>query len=152
MRCAGRPAISWFSKAIEPALGRSVPAIKLKVVLLPDPFGPIRPRISPAATLNDTRLTARNPSKLLLTPLTESTSTPVAETPYRGRRLRPRRDGNRHQAAYGFDFGSGITSSAVLILSGQTIASTSPCACVTQAETRKFWPANSLPGGANLTP
>src|SRR5215469_9963351 len=99
MRYAGRPAISWFSKAIEPTVGRNVPAIKLKVVLLPEPFGPIRPRISPAATLNDTRLTARNPSKLLLTPLTESTSTPVAGTPCRGRDVRPRWGENRRQAA-----------------------------------------------------
>ena len=33
--------------------------MQLKVVLLPDPFGPIRPRISPSSTANETSWTAR---------------------------------------------------------------------------------------------
>src|SRR5215510_9001545 len=32
--------------------------MQLKVVLLPDPFGPMRPRISPSSTSNDTLLAA----------------------------------------------------------------------------------------------
>ena len=32
---------------IEPADGGKVPDSMLKIVLLPEPFGPIRPRISP---------------------------------------------------------------------------------------------------------
>ena len=55
-------------------LGFSAPAIRLKVVLFPEPFGPIRPRISPSATSNATFLTARKPSKLLVSPSTASTS------------------------------------------------------------------------------
>src|SRR5215510_7578571 len=61
--CAGRPVMSSSRNRIEPAVGRSVPAIRLKVVLLPDPFGPMRPTISPSRTSKDTRLTARNPPK-----------------------------------------------------------------------------------------
>src|SRR6187549_990235 len=34
--------------------------MQLKVVLLPDPFGPISPRISPSSTANETSWTARN--------------------------------------------------------------------------------------------
>src|SRR5262245_31415628 len=66
------PAISLPSSRIEPELGRSVPAIRLKVVLLPEPLGPMRPRISPACTSKDTWLTARNPPKRLQRPSTLS--------------------------------------------------------------------------------
>ena len=48
MRLAGRPAISSPSNLIEPAVGAYMPAMQLKIVLLPEPFGPIRPRISPS--------------------------------------------------------------------------------------------------------
>src|SRR4029077_10739835 len=51
-----------------------VPESMLKIVLLPDPFGPIRPTISPRSTLNDTLLTAVNPPKRFESPLTVSTS------------------------------------------------------------------------------
>ena len=47
MRCGGAPAISRPWKRIEPAVGANVPESMLKIVLLPEPFGPIRPRISP---------------------------------------------------------------------------------------------------------
>src|SRR5215471_11523114 len=74
MRCAESPAISLPLKRIEPAVGRKVPAIRLNVVLLPEPFGPIRPRISPSRTANDTWLTARKPPKRLVSPSTASMS------------------------------------------------------------------------------
>src|SRR5512132_3898293 len=45
----------------------------LKIVLLPEPFGPIRPRISPFSTLNDTLLTAVKPPKRFTNPSTVST-------------------------------------------------------------------------------
>ncbi len=51
MACGATPAISRPSKLIEPAVGTSVPDSMLKIVLLPEPFGPIRPRISPCSTL-----------------------------------------------------------------------------------------------------
>ena len=67
------PAISRPSKRIEPAFGLSAPAIRLKIVLLPDPFGPIRPRISPARRSKPTSLTAVKPPKRLVRPSTSST-------------------------------------------------------------------------------
>src|SRR5437588_7964137 len=74
MRCGGLPAISRPWKRIEPAVGGKVPDSMLKIVLLPEPFGPIRPRISPLSTLKDTSLTAVNPPKRLINPLTTSTA------------------------------------------------------------------------------
>src|SRR5216684_1929516 len=71
--CAGCPAISAPPKTIEPLLGRSAPAIRLKIVLLPEPLGPMRPRISPCRTSNDTWLTARKPPKRFDRALTAST-------------------------------------------------------------------------------
>ena len=58
---------------IEPAVGTSVPDSMLKIVLLPEPFGPIRPRISPCSTRNDTLLTAVKPPKRFTNPSTTST-------------------------------------------------------------------------------
>src|SRR4030095_4048798 len=46
----------------------------LKIVLLPDPFGPIRPRISPFLTPNDTLLTAVKPPTRWVRPWTASKS------------------------------------------------------------------------------
>src|ERR1700704_2077040 len=76
MRCGAVPAISAPSNSIEPAVGTSVPDSMLKIVLLPEPFGPIRPRISPCSTLNDTLLTAVKPPKRFTSPLTSSTAEP----------------------------------------------------------------------------
>src|SRR5947209_20383333 len=70
------PPISEPSSRIEPEVGRSAPAIRLKIVLLPEPLGPISPRISPLRSSNETRLTARNPPKLLLRDSTTSTGRP----------------------------------------------------------------------------
>ena len=49
--CGGRPDSSWPSNFIEPEVGANVPESMLKIVLLPEPFGPIRPRISPCSDL-----------------------------------------------------------------------------------------------------
>src|SRR6476620_12671870 len=73
MRCGATPAISAPSNRIDPAVGTSVPDSMLKIVLLPEPFGPIRPRISPCSTRNDTLLTAVKPPKRFTNPLTVST-------------------------------------------------------------------------------
>jgi hypothetical protein len=43
------------------------------MVLLPEPLGPIRPRISPSSTSKDTALTAVKPPNRLVSPWTEST-------------------------------------------------------------------------------
>src|SRR5713101_6925505 len=87
--CAARPAMSPPSKRIEPALGGKVPAIRLKIVVLPEPFGPMRPRISPGLTAKDTPLTARNPPNRFARPATSSTLAPVPHvlfSPYPARR------------------------------------------------------------------
>src|SRR2546423_502741 len=86
MRCGALPAISAPSNSIEPAVGTSVPESMLKIVLLPEPFGPIRPRISPSSTWNETFATAVKPPKRLTSPLTSST---------RARSLRRVRRGGR---------------------------------------------------------
>src|SRR4051812_257426 len=104
MRYGAEPAISCPSKLIEPAVGASVPDSMLKIVLLPEPFGPIRPRISPFSTLNDTLLTAVKPPKRFTRPFTASTAVPplllcrgllVAER----RSLRQRQHGFAHRLA-----------------------------------------------------
>ena len=46
---------------MEPALGTRAPEMQLKAVVLPEPFGPMSPRISPSRTSNDTSLRAMNP-------------------------------------------------------------------------------------------
>src|SRR5258708_2412907 len=77
--CGGRPDNSVPSNIIEPAVGSNVPDSMLKIVLLPEPFGPIRPRISPCSTRNDTLLTAVKPPKRLTRPSTTSTAIPSLE-------------------------------------------------------------------------
>ena len=52
-----------------PALARSSPAMMRKVVLLPHPQGPNRHTTSPAETARFTFLTAVNPPKCFVTPL-----------------------------------------------------------------------------------
>ncbi len=73
MRCGATPESSAPSNRIDPAVGTSVPDSMLKIVLLPEPFGPIRPRISPCSTRNDTLLTAVKPPKRFTNPSTVST-------------------------------------------------------------------------------
>ena len=55
---------------MEPAVGAYMPAMQLNVVLLPEPFGPMSPRISPSSTSNDTFDTAVKPSNILVRPET----------------------------------------------------------------------------------
>src|SRR5207253_956254 len=61
-------------KRIEPAVGDRSPAMQLKKVDLPAPFGPIRPTISLALTARLASLRARKPPKARLT-LSTSSST-----------------------------------------------------------------------------
>ena len=49
-----------------PAVGGKKPLSRLKQVVFPAPFGPIRPTISPASTVMSTRLTAASPPKCLV--------------------------------------------------------------------------------------
>src|SRR5262252_817946 len=55
---SGSVTISWPSIRTAPVVGRRMPAIDRSVVVLPAPFGPQRPTISPAATSNDRSSTA----------------------------------------------------------------------------------------------
>src|ERR1700692_3122250 len=76
IRCGAKPEISAPSNFIEPEVGANVPESMLKIVLLPEPCGPIRPRISPRSTLNDTLLTALKPPNRLTRLSTTSTAVP----------------------------------------------------------------------------
>ena len=67
------------SSQTSPASARIVPPIRLKVVVLPEPFGPIRPVIVPRSTSNEHPSTARTPSKLRSRPLTSSSVPPAPE-------------------------------------------------------------------------
>ena len=69
-----RPASSSPRKTIEPDVAPSAPETQLNIVVLPEPFGPIRPRISPGTTSNETALSAVKPPKCLVTLLTVSTA------------------------------------------------------------------------------
>src|SRR5215207_1907042 len=66
-----------------PAVGGNRPQIRLTIVLFPEPFGPISPKIRPGSTLRSTPSTARTPPKCLLSPLSASTDcfSPPREEP-----------------------------------------------------------------------
>ena len=55
------------SNRISPELGASVPLIRLISVVLPAPFGPITPRISPRCSIKLTSSTATRPAKRRVT-------------------------------------------------------------------------------------
>src|SRR5215467_14007782 len=57
--------------------------MRLKTVVLPDPFGPSRPRISPSCTVNETSSTARRPPKVLVRFRTSSSGCWLTATPGR---------------------------------------------------------------------
>src|SRR5947208_16883504 len=74
--------------------------MQLNVVLLPEPFGPIRPRISPSFTSNETLFTARRAPNLLVRPETVSMGMgiPLARVPDAVQRATVhRRSGTRHR-------------------------------------------------------
>ena len=80
------------SNSIDPAVGGKAPESMLKIVLLPEPFGPIRPRISPCSTSNETRFTAVKPPKRFVSESTTSTAAHPFASQDR-RRARRRGDG-----------------------------------------------------------
>ena len=73
----GRSASDLLPRKADRADGRRarVPESMLKIVLFPDPFGPINPRTSPSASANETSLTAMKPPNRLKSPVTSSTET-----------------------------------------------------------------------------
>ena len=63
----GQRAMDLPSNRISPELGASVPLIRLTSVVLPAPFGPMTPRISPCCSVKQTSLTAISPAKRRVT-------------------------------------------------------------------------------------
>ena len=69
----GRPVMSRPSSAIRPRSGLTAPAMQLKSVVLPDPFGPMIPTSSPAPTVRSMSASAVTPAKRLVSPATSRT-------------------------------------------------------------------------------
>src|SRR3990170_4476066 len=67
-----RPAISSPRNRMEPAVRGRAPETQLNAVVLPEPFGPMSPRISPSRTSYETALRAVKPPNRLVSPLTVS--------------------------------------------------------------------------------
>src|SRR5690606_17087571 len=61
---------------IVPAVGCMAPQSRFTIVVLPEPFGPTRPTISPSVTSKETLSRARTPPKSLVTPWTETSTRP----------------------------------------------------------------------------
>src|SRR6266849_329725 len=70
--------ISSPRRRTEPAVGGSAPDTQLNSVVLPEPLGPISPRISPSRTSNDTPLSAVKPPNRFVSPETVSISEGVS--------------------------------------------------------------------------
>ena len=67
------PVMARPSMRTSPAEGASWPRMQLNSVDLPEPFGPIRPRISPSRTSKETPSTARMPPNAFASPRTSRT-------------------------------------------------------------------------------
>ena len=89
MRWLGQPATSTPSIRTVPASGRSIPMMSFITVDLPEPLGPISPRISPGAMSSAMPPTATSPPNRLTSPETCSSavlSRVVIAAPASGRR------------------------------------------------------------------
>src|SRR5262249_2131858 len=65
----------WISLPFQstlPEVGGRSPAIMLRSVVLPEPFGPMMPTISPGSTAKEISATATRPANCLLSPRTSS--------------------------------------------------------------------------------
>src|ERR1700675_480883 len=69
------------SKRIAPPLTGSTPDTQLMSVVLPEPFGPMSPKRSPALTDRLTPLSAVKPPKRLTSPCTSSSASAIASAP-----------------------------------------------------------------------
>src|SRR6266849_1643198 len=89
---------------MRPALGAKTQVIRLSSVVLPDPFGPKMPTISPDVMENDTSDTAVSPPKRFVSSMTSSSTAPALKRADHA--LRQNQDGqNQHQAV---EHGSGL--------------------------------------------
>src|SRR5262245_48067988 len=68
--CGGSPVMSCPSKRMVPALTGRTPDTQLMRVVLPEPFGPMRPKRSPGRTERLTPFSAVKPPKRLTSPST----------------------------------------------------------------------------------
>ena len=68
--CGGRPVSSRPRKRTLPASGVTKPDTRSNSVVLPAPFGPIRPVMLPSTTVNETWSTASRPPNALDSPAT----------------------------------------------------------------------------------
>src|SRR5262249_13702119 len=64
---------------MRPAVGARIPAITFRSVVLPDPFGPKMPTISPDAIENETSDTALSPPKRLVSSTASSSTAKARE-------------------------------------------------------------------------
>src|SRR5206468_11920049 len=80
-RWAGSVVMSRPSKRMRPASAASAPDTQLMSVVLPEPFGPMRPNRSPAFTDKLTRLSAVKPPNRLTRPSTSSNAPAIASAP-----------------------------------------------------------------------
>src|SRR3954465_13097825 len=74
--CVPRPVMSSPRNRTRPAVGGCMPVMTLKSVVLPAPFGPIRPVIVPGSTEKLAPLTAVTPPKRTVTSSTSSSGRP----------------------------------------------------------------------------
>jgi hypothetical protein len=65
-----RPLRSWSPMRTVPLSGFTAPLSRFRVVVLPDPLGPIRPRMVPGSTVKVTSATAWRPPNRLPSPVT----------------------------------------------------------------------------------
>jgi hypothetical protein len=65
--------MSWSLKRMVPEVGVRAPEMQLKQVVLPEPLGPMRPRISPCFTSKETAFSAVKPPNCLVSRLIVST-------------------------------------------------------------------------------
>src|SRR5437667_7235797 len=165
IRSGVSPPISSPRKRMEPAVGGSAPDTQLKSVVFPEPLGPIKPRISPSRTSKDTWLSAVNPPKRLVIPVTVSTlRARMPDASERRLRRRDRIRGGRlgggldgplrwnQRTASGEDAGSGRRGWAVATVLGNTSSNLLSMISKAAGNERRFWPAKRWPGGLNLTP
>src|SRR5436305_1187059 len=80
-RCGGWRETLSPPRRTSPASAWRMPEITLMQVVLPDPFGPTRPRISPARTWKLTPSSARNPPKRLTSLSTTSSGSGDIDSP-----------------------------------------------------------------------
>src|SRR6185436_16336454 len=80
MSYTGSPVISRSRNRTRPPSGRTTPLMALKSVVLPQPFGPIRPRLAPVASDRSTAPSDSTPPKRTVNPSScNSIDQPFAE-------------------------------------------------------------------------